>query len=156
MSADASTAPRDVRLRPAVEGDLSAIHAIETASFADPWSLGSFRDTLEHMSARLQVADDARDAILGYSVTWCVADEAEIANLAVTPDARRRGVATALLDSILEQSASLGARHVFLEVRESNVAAQGLYGTRRFEVVGRRKQYYRFPQEDALIMRRTL
>lgn len=156
MNARARAPARKVRLRPAVDGDLAAIHLIEKASFADPWSFEAFRDTLGHPRARLEVAEDDDGSVLGYAVAWCVADEAEIANLAVAPDARRRGVATLLLDRILEQSAALGAHNVFLEVRESNVAAQRLYETRGFELVGRRKQYYRLPQEDALLMRRTL
>ena len=148
--------PAGIRIRPAEERDLERIHAIERVSFADPWALEGFRDTLEHGRARVEVAVGEDDVVLGYAVAWFVSDESEIANLAVAPEARRRRIGMMLLDRILEASASFGARTVFLDVRESNVAAQALYGTRRFEIAGRRKHYYRRPEEDALIMRRAL
>ena len=149
------TAPAGVRVRPAEERDLARIHEIERASFGDPWSLEGFRDMLEHDRARVEVAVGDDDAVIGYAVAWFVSDESEIANLAVAPESRRRRIGVLLLDRILEAAATFGARSVFLEVRESNVAAQQLYGTRGFAIAGRRKQYYRKPVEDALIMRRA-
>jgi ribosomal-protein-alanine N-acetyltransferase len=145
-----------VQVRRGEERDLAAIHAIECASFADPWALEGFRDMLDHPRARLDVAVDETDAILGYAVAWFVADESEIANLAVAPDARRRGVGAMLLDHVLGVAVSARTQSVFLEVRESNAAAQQLYVGRQFVVAGRRKAYYRKPVEDALIMRRTM
>lgn len=156
MTGEHAAAPAGVRIRPAEERDLARIHAIERVSFADPWSLEGFRDTLEHDRARVEVAVGEDDVVLGYAVAWFVSDESEIANLAVAPEVRHRRIGVMLLDGILEAAASFGARTVFLEVRESNVAAQKLYGTRGFEVAGRRRRYYRKPEEDALIMRRAL
>jgi ribosomal-protein-alanine N-acetyltransferase len=89
-------------------------------------------------------------------VMWFVVDESEIANLAVTDDARRAGVGARLLDHALEAAQQRGCRVVFLEVRESNAAARGLYASRGFEVAGRRSKYYRKPIEDALVLRRGL
>ena len=143
-------------VRTAVEADLVAIHAIERASFGDPWSLEGFRDLLDHPRAKLEVAVGADESVLGYAVAWYVADESEIANIAVAPFARRRGVGALLLDRILDAAATFGAKTVFLEVRESNESARKLYETRQFEVAGRRAKYYRAPDEDALIMRRQL
>ena len=143
-------------IRAATESDLAAIHAIELASFADPWALTGFRDMIEHSRARVEAAIDREGTLIGYAVAWYVADEAEIANVAVAPAMRKRGIGTKLLDRILEAAATLGARTVFLEVRESNLAAQRLYVSRAFAVAGRRKLYYRRPDEDALIMRREL
>jgi ribosomal-protein-alanine N-acetyltransferase len=145
-----------VRVRPAAGRDLAAIHVIECASFADPWALDGFLDMIDHPRARLDVAVDDAGVILGYAVAWFVADESEIANLAVAPGARRRGVGAVLLDHVLAVAVSLGVRSIFLEVRESNAAAQQLYAGRQFAVAGRRKAYYRKPVEDALIMRRGL
>jgi ribosomal-protein-alanine N-acetyltransferase len=145
-----------VIVRAAAEADLAAIHAIECASFGDPWSLEGFRDLVEHPRARLEVAIGAGNEVLGYAVAWYVADESEIANIAVAPSARRRGVGALLLDRILRAAAEFGAKTVFLEVRESNEAARKLYEAREFEIAGRRVQYYRKPDEDALIMRRKL
>ena len=146
----------DVVVRAAVEEDLGAIHAIERASFGDPWSLDGFRDLLDHPRAKLEVAVGAEGEVLGYAVAWYVADESEIANIAVAPAARRRGVGARLLDRILGAAATFGAKTVFLEVRESNASARKLYEARQFEVSGRRLKYYREPDEDALIMRRRL
>jgi ribosomal-protein-alanine N-acetyltransferase len=156
MITERDAPPVGVRIRPAEERDLARIHAIERASFADPWALEGFRDTLEHERACVEVAVGEDDDVLGYAIAWIVSDESEIANLAVTPGARRRRIGLMLLDRILRAAAAAGARFVFLEVRESNVAARALYGSRGFEVAGRRKQYYRKPVEDALIMRRAL
>ena len=150
------TPPIEFTIRDATESDLAAIHAIELASFADPWAITGFRDMIEHSRARVEAAIDSDGTLIGYAVAWYVADEAEIANVAVAPAMRQRGIGTKLLDRILEAAATLGARTVFLEVRESNLAAQKLYASRAFAVVGRRKLYYRRPDEDALIMRRVL
>ena len=151
-----SPVPEGVFVRAAAEPDLAAIHAIESESFGDPWSLEGFRDLLDHPRAKLEVAVGTADEVLGYAVAWYVADESEIANLAVAPGARRKGVGALLLDRILHAAAAFGAKTVFLEVRESNEEARKLYEAREFEIAGRRVQYYRKPDEDALIMRRRL
>jgi ribosomal-protein-alanine N-acetyltransferase len=151
-----SARPDGVTVRAAAEGDLAAIHAIECASFGDPWSLDGFRGLLDHPPAKMEVALGAAGELLGYAVAWHVADESEIANIAVAPQARRRGVGTLLLDGILRAAAALGARTIFLEVRESNEDARKLYEARGFTVAGKRNMYYRKPDEDALIMRRKL
>lgn len=146
----------EISVRTAGENDLAAIHAIECASFGDPWSLEGFRDLIDHPRAKMEVAVSESGEVKGYAVAWYVADESEIANLAVAPDARRRGVGALLLDRILRAAAEFGAKTVFLEVRESNEAARKLYEAREFEVAGKRNQYYKKPDEDALIMRRKL
>ena len=146
--------PDGIGARAAEERDLPAIHAIECAVFGDPWSLEGFKDLLDHPRARMDVAHAADGEIVGYAVAWHVADESEIANLAVAPHARRRGIGALLLDRILRAAAAFGAKTVFLEVRESNEEARKLYEARGFEVAGRRSRYYRKPDEDALIMRR--
>lgn len=151
-----SAPPAEVTIRPALEGDLDAIHAIECASFGDPWSHETFRNLLDHSPGRMEVAVGAAGALLGYAVTWFAADEAEIANIAVAPYSRRQGVGALLLGRILQSAGECGARTVFLEVRESNRDARKLYDARGFEIVGRRRKYYRQPDEDALIMRLAL
>ncbi|MDQ3523203.1 MAG: ribosomal protein S18-alanine N-acetyltransferase, partial [Gemmatimonadota bacterium] len=83
-------------------------------------------------------------------------DEAELGNVAVAPEARACGVADTLVRAVLERIRQRGARACFLEVRESNLAAQRLYRRRGFEVVGRRRAYYSRPVEDALVMRLQL
>jgi ribosomal-protein-alanine N-acetyltransferase len=147
------TAP--LRIRPARDEDLSAIHAIECASFGDPWSVASFRSMLAQPQVLATVAERGGE-ILGYGIAWHLADEAEIANLAVAPDARRAGVARALLDDLLAGFAARGGATVYLEVRAGNSAAQALYRSRGFDEVGRRRGYYDAPKEDAIVMRRPM
>jgi ribosomal-protein-alanine N-acetyltransferase len=156
---DADRAAREAApliFREGREGDLTAIHAIEVTSFADPWALEGFRDMLEHPRAKLLVVEGADAMVVGYAVAWFVADESEIANFAVAPSARRMGIGGRLLDRIIDAASTFGAATVFLEVRESNVAAQSLYASRGFAVAGRRPKYYRRPEEDALVMRLAL
>ena len=145
-----------VAIRPAAVGDVDAIHAIEKASFADPWSRRSFDALLSEPAVYFRVADAAPGEVAGYVVAWCVVDEAEIANVAVAAPMRGRGVGAALLDAALAHAAHVGCRHAFLEVRESNAAARALYASRGFTQVGRRRGYYRHPVEDALVLRCAL
>jgi [ribosomal protein S18]-alanine N-acetyltransferase len=144
-------------IEPAVEADLPEVVAMERACYSDPWAASSFAGLPDHPAVHFAVArTEARGAVAGYVVAWFVADEGELANLAVAPAVRRRGVGLALLDSVLRAATARDIGTLFLEVRESNAAARKLYASRDFEEVGRRKGYYRSPQEDALILRCTL
>ena len=142
-------------VRPASSEDLAAIAAIERASFGDPWSLKSFRDSLAHSFVRICVVEDD-EGVAGYSVVWVSREECELANLAVDPARRGRGHGALLLDAALRQAREEGLMVMFLEVRASNAAARGLYATRAFHEVGRRPMYYKNPDEDALVLRRDL
>jgi ribosomal-protein-alanine N-acetyltransferase len=82
--------------------------------------------------------------------------EGEIADIAVAPEARGRGVGGVLLDRVTELLAESGVRTIYLEVRESNLAARGLYDARSFRMIGRRRGYYQHPAEDALVLRREI
>jgi ribosomal-protein-alanine N-acetyltransferase len=99
------------------------------------------------------VASGPVATVVGYVVAWLVADEAEVANLAVAPEWRGRGVGAALLDAALNEARKGGAHVAHLEVRDSNVAARALYGSRGFMPVGRRRRYYQAPVEDAVLLR---
>ena len=148
-------------LRDANRYDLDAVAAIELVSFSDPWSRASFASLLGNAQVLFAVADAAARpvdpwAVVGYVVAWFAADEAEIANLAVAPSVRGHGVGAALLDGALAEATHRGAAAVYLEVRESNAAARALYASRDFAEVGRRRNYYRKPLEDALVLRREL
>jgi len=153
-------------LRRAEEGDLDAIVAIERASFSDPWPRGAFLSLIRRADADVVVAveaaepgpvPDARrptpDALLGYAIAWFIVGEGEVGNVAVHPDARGRGIGARLLDEALAEAGRRDAGVMFLEVRESNDAARRLYASRGFVQVGRRRRYYRRPDEDALVMR---
>ena len=94
--------------------------------------------------------------VAGYLFARRATDEAEILNLAIHPDHRRRGLATALVTGALQDLAQAGARRVFLEVRAANYEAQAFYQTLGFALRGRRKGYYSLPREDALVLSRDL
>jgi ribosomal-protein-alanine N-acetyltransferase len=100
----------------------------------------------------VRLVAEAPEGITGYLLARELAGEAEILNLAVVPEARRAGLGRALLDAGLEQLRQRGATRVWLEVRESNAAAQALYARRGFTTAGRRSRYYRAPVEDALVL----
>jgi ribosomal-protein-alanine N-acetyltransferase len=151
-SADADT----VRVRPARAADVPAVSAIEQRAFSDPWSGSSFDALLGNPVVLFAVAEDASGNVIGYVVSWYAADEAEIANLAVSPDARRRGIGARLLAAATTEARRRACRTMFLEVRQSNVGARALYEARGFVQVGRRPRYYREPVEDALVLRRVL
>jgi [ribosomal protein S18]-alanine N-acetyltransferase len=153
-------------IRPAEESDLPEILRIERTSFADPWSRESFVTSLDLERMHFLVAEERReeeaghevgDSILvGYVIALVLSEEAEIANLAVAASVRRRGVGGLLLDRATDDLTQRGVRSLYLEVRESNLAARALYESRLFAQVGRRKGYYRNPPEDALLLMREL
>ena len=149
--------PAGLVLRRATAEDLDAVVMIERVSFSDPpWSRRSFASLLDDPRVRFSVAclpSGGGPVVAGYVVTWLVADEAELANLAVAPDRRRQGIGRYLLDAAMAEAVAGGAASLYLEVRESNVAARALYGARGFVAVGRRASYYRNPAEDALLLR---
>ncbi|HWZ57527.1 MAG TPA: ribosomal protein S18-alanine N-acetyltransferase [Gemmatimonadaceae bacterium] len=147
------TKPVRVTLRPAVSEDLDAVVAIERQSFTDPpWSRASFTALVDSPRAFFTVACSAA-ALIGYVVSWLVGDEAEVANLAVAPEWRGQGVGAALLDAALAEMRRGGAHVAHLEVRDSNLPARALYGSRGFTPVGRRRRYYQAPVEDAVLLR---
>ena len=159
MGSDTRSSPpalRDIILRHVGPADLADIAVLERACYADPWPASAFASLPDNARVFFTVARDSRGRIAGYVVAWYVMDEGELANLAVAPDVRRLGIGRALLDAMLEDARGRGIANVYLEVRESNTAARQLYATRGFSEIGRRRQYYRSPIEDALILRRTL
>jgi ribosomal-protein-alanine N-acetyltransferase len=146
-----------VTIEPALHGDIPLIAELEKAAFSDPWSLASFESVLAEPAAFFAVArENASERIVGYVVSWFVADEGEIANLAVREPTRRRGIGSALLDGAIAEGLRRGAENLYLEVRESNDAARRLYASRGFEEIGRRNKYYRHPVEDAVVLRREM
>ena len=144
-------------IRPASQADVAVVAVIERASFGDPWSAEAFRELLEMRDAIFLVATRrSPETVAGYVIARVVADEADVLNLAVSPAERGRGLGGELLDAGLAAVIDKGAREVFLEVRESNVAALALYGSREFMTISRRGRYYRNPVEDALLLRRAI
>jgi ribosomal-protein-alanine N-acetyltransferase len=131
-----------------------AVHAIEQASFTDPWSARDFRECVASEVVFL-VATDSGD-VAGYVIAQDAADEGEILNLAVATDRQRRGVGRQLVERALGTLGDRGVERVFLEVRQSNAAARALYASLGFGEVGRRARYYRRPVEDAIVLRAAI
>jgi [ribosomal protein S18]-alanine N-acetyltransferase len=144
-----------IRIRPMVESDLSAVTAIERASFTMPWTLDTFQGLLRRFDSHLFVAEAAGE-VVAYAVVWIVVDQAELGDIAVVEGWRRRGIGRRLLETVLERVRSRGVRELFLEVRVSNHEARNLYERYGFVEVGRRKDYYSTPREDALVLRRKI
>jgi [ribosomal protein S18]-alanine N-acetyltransferase len=137
--------------------DLEAVAELERACYSDPWPATAFVSLPDNPRVYFAVVDSpVARSLAGYVVAWYVLDEGEIANLAVAPSARGKGIGGALLDAAIRESIDRGVTDLYLEVRESNQSARRLYASRDFEEVSRRKGYYRAPVEDALILRRTL
>ena len=144
-------------LRPAESRDINDIVRIEQASFADPWSEESFRRILGGHSAIFQVmVIPPANEVAGYIIAFAIGSDAELLNVAVEPRHRLQGLAGMMLDAVLIQLGANGVRTAFLEVRESNRAGLALYASRGFTEIGRRRNYYRRPVEDALVMRRII
>ncbi len=142
-------------IRDAVPSDVSEIEKIEKASFSTPWSEKWLTDEINNTEDFFWVATDGKD-IFGYAVVGNVGTEAELYNIAVSPEHRGKGIGDMLMRYMTDKTVDKGTDSLFLEVRESNSAAIRLYEKHGFKAVGRRRGYYREPTEDAILMMRTL
>jgi ribosomal-protein-alanine N-acetyltransferase len=148
-----------IRWRPLAAHDLPVVAALEARIHAAPWSERNFRDALAAgYSARVGVQGDR---VVAYGVLMLGPGEAQLLNLSVVPDARRRGIGRALLMQFVDDARRLCADQLFLEVRVGNRPAIALYEAAGFLAIARRVAYYPAsnpgaPREDALVMRRAL
>lgn len=156
--------------------DIQEAMAIERLSFPTPWPMGAYRHEIRYnprahyfvvrpqeegaaqceeprrgLLARFR-STDQRPPIVGYGGFWCSAREAHISTVAVHPRLRRKGIGQLILIAMIEKANSIGADHITLEVRASNLVAQSLYRKYGFRVVGRRRRYYSDINEDAVVM----
>lgn len=141
-----------IRIVPMTADHLDEIAELERVCFSTPWSRKMLSDELDNACAAFLTALDETGRVVGYAGLQVILDEGYIANVAVRPDCRRQGIAGKLLQVFLDFAQANGLAFLTLEVRESNYAAIALYGSRGFRGVGRRKNYYEHPREDALIM----
>lgn len=144
-----------IQITPMTKEHLPAVAALERICFpADPWSEVPFQKALANPQASVLLAQGEDGSVLGYAVLSVVLDEGNLDNIAVAPQARRQGVADALLSALT----GFGREHLaclMLEVRASNAPAMALYEKHGFAAVGRRKNYYEAPREDAILMTLT-
>jgi len=143
---------------PMTEHDLLEVVEIEQKSGLSPWGWDAYHRELQSSDrglmwvARLDPKSVRERSLAGYVVGRLVADELHINNIAVREEYRRAGIASALLSRLLTEARAYRATRAFLEVRAGNAVAQALYENCGFFAVGRRRNYYSNPVEDALIM----
>ncbi|MGB1250595.1 MAG: ribosomal protein S18-alanine N-acetyltransferase [Candidatus Promineifilaceae bacterium] len=141
------------QFRPMTADDLDAVLAIETAVYHSPFSKSGYLKELQNDVATYQVLVGGNSAeIVGYVGHWLVLDECSISMVAVHPNWQGRGLGRRLMVKALTDSASVGATFATLEVRDGNLPAIHLYESLGFEIVGRRKRYYKKTGDDALLM----
>jgi ribosomal-protein-alanine N-acetyltransferase len=138
--------------------DLPSVLAIEGKSFANPWSPSAFMGEIANndISFPYVIVHQNSEEIIGYIIYWMLDEEAQISNFAIHPAYRGCGIGKKVLKQVLKELQDSGVFYVFLEVRPSNRPARQLYEEMGFEIFGVRKNYYRFPDEDALVMGKTL
>ncbi len=132
------------------EKHLAAVIQIESQSFSSPWSFSLFRKILRNGAIRASVLL-REEMVIGYAVFWVAGGHAELSDIAVDREFRGRGFGDFLLRGVIEACKVLGARSLFLEVRESNSTAQALYRKTGFSEIMKRRGYYSKPLEDALV-----
>ncbi len=144
---------KTIRIVPMSAEHINEVAALELACFSRPWSRQMLAEELDNQCAAFLVAvEPETEKVIGYAGLLVAADEGYITNVAVDPSRRRQGVAQQLLQVF--DSFARGSRLAFLtlEVRPSNAAAVALYEGFGFRQVGRRRNYYDLPKEDALIL----
>jgi len=143
-----------MHIRQAELADIPAILELEQqAATAAHWSAEQYQTAFGTGSPKRIILIGEDETGVGFIIGKAVGSELEIENLAVHGSARRLGLGTALLKELLEMARNEGIEAVFLEVRESSQAARGLYEKHSFANIGRRKHYYRDPDEDAIVYR---
>ena len=137
-------------IRLITKDDLVQIAEIERLSFSEPWSEASLELLLNDGNFGVAAICDRR--AVAYVGGISAPPEGEIANVATHPDYRRRGLADAVIEALMEEARRRGIDALYLEVRRSNTAARALYEKQGFEVIGERRGFYSNPKEDALLM----
>ena len=131
---------------------LEQLLQIENRCFSVPFTREQLLSQMPDSMHAFLVAEAENGDVLGYVGMMYVLDEGYISNVAVSPDYRRTGIADALITRLLQIAKELELSFVTLEVRESNAPAIALYEKNGFSPVGRRKNYYTLPTEDAILM----
>ncbi len=142
---------RDMR-----RADIDSVAEIEELVFSDPWPKSAFREFLSTDNRINLVLLHAAETVIGYVFAQVCADELQIQNIAVSPAYRRRGFGRRLLLHAEELGMARGALCAVLDVRSENGAALGLYQGLGYRMIGRRKNYYKRPADDALVLFRRL
>ena len=146
---------RQIRIVPMTADHLDELERLERICFSRPWSKRMLAEELDNACAAFLVAEDGdTGAVLGYAGLLAMMDEGYITNVAVFPEYRRCGIAAKIIEVFMNFARGNQLSFLTLEVRPSNEAAIALYQSFGFEEVGRRRNYYDLPKEDALILTR--
>ena len=140
-----------INIRTMTLEDIEQVYSIEESIFSIPWSKISFENSINSKDTIFIVAEKD-NKIIGYLGMYLFLEDADISNVAVEKEYRRQHIGRELLEYILSEAKSRGVKNVALEVRETNVPAIRLYESMGFKEVGIRKNYYKEPTENALIM----
>ena len=140
-----------MKIIPMNESHVAQVAGLEKQCFSDPWSENSVASELENPLSLWLIAEED-GAVCGYVGSQTVLDETDMMDIAVHPDCRRKGIAAALITELVSRLKARGSRVLRLEVRESNFSAIALYEALGFTQLGLRKNYYRNPKENALIL----
>ncbi len=143
-----------IRIVPMAAEHIPALARLEQECFADPWSEKALEEELTNPNAVFRVA--LKDGeVAGYVGMIHVLDEGDICNVAVFDSFRRQGIATALIQHLVDYAVENKLAFITLEVRESNIGAQKFYETMGFVNIGMRKNFYDNPKEHAILMNKT-
>ena len=145
-----------IKIRAASEADIPQILEIEHEAISPPWTHGALLGEIYNEDSFFALAadDDNVGNVLGFIILRCSDDEAQLMQIAVSSQNRRRGVADMLMAAALRHTAEKSPMKIFLEVRESNTAAVNLYKKHGFVTIAVRKKYYTNPTENAVVMMR--
>jgi ribosomal-protein-alanine N-acetyltransferase len=143
-------------IRPMLNGDLAAVAGIERSAYTHPWSEGILRDCLK-VGYHCWVCERGGD-LVGHAVMSVAVGEAHLLNLCIDPGWQGRGLGRRMLRRMLRVAGEKDADTLFLEVRESNLGARGLYESEGFNEIGRRRDYYPTftGREDAIVYAKAL
>lgn len=148
----------EVEISKLTHNDLEGIYEVEKDSFPIPWPISSFEEELKNILATYLVAK-INNKIIGYIGMWFVMDECHITNIAVLGEYRKQGIASKLINKMLELCKEHQTTYIMLEVRATNIPAQKLYSKFGFAEEVIRKDYYKNPdntREDAIVMSKDL
>lgn len=135
--------------------DVDRVAEMEKESYSEPWSRNAFNDAVDSDFHEIYCLWKD-DEIIGYIGYTPVQIEAEVTNVTIDKSMRGKGYGSLLLENALQKMKEKGVVNVYLEVRVSNEAAIRLYKKHGFEILGIRKKFYRFPDEDAYVMKKRI
>ncbi len=149
--------PEEFEIKSLSSEHISSVAKLEELCFSMPISVNNLRSILINGIGNGFVCIETNSCrIAAYGGVIVAADEAQVLNIATHPDFRKRGLGKEIVKTIIDYSKGRGAEYITLEVRENNIAAISLYKSFGFCEVGRLKQYYKNPCEDALILKLEL